>query len=74
MGSTQEQALEPAFDIFYQLGVLLGFFWRNKKLYSASGQVRSELGLAYAKLLYLVGGIAIFYRKKINGKVPAGVR
>lgn len=71
MGSTQDQALEPAFDIFYRLGVLLGFFWRNKKLYRASGQVRLELGSAYARLVNLVGDVTIFYRKKISGKVPA---
>ena len=71
MGPLQEQALEPAFNVFHRLGLLLSFFWRNRNLYSASEQVRAELGAAYAGLLSLVGDVAIHYRTQINSKLLA---
>ena len=68
MGPRQQQALEPAFNIFYKLGLTLSFYWRNRRLYPASESVRTELGSAYAGLLSLVGDVAIYYRTRINSE------
>ena len=69
MGPSQDHALEPAFNTFYRIGLLLSFFWRNRSLYGASEQVRVELGGAFAGLVALVGEVAIYYRKRLDSKI-----
>ena len=73
MGPNQESALEPAFNAFYRLGLLLSFFYRNKSLFQTSDQVQDLLGEAFAALIELVGDIALHYRKKLNSMRSSSV-
>ena len=67
MGPGQAAALERAFGVFYQLGLTLSFFLRNHRLFSVSGEIRQELGHAYADLLTFVTDVTVYYRKRSKG-------
>ena len=70
MGHMQSHALERAFGVFYNLGLVLAFFLRNHDVFGSSAEVRHELGSSFADLLALVTDVATFYRRRHSGIAP----
>ena len=68
MGPSQASALERCFGVLYKLGLSLSFFLRNRDLFTVNGEIRQELGHAYADLLRLVTDVTVYYRKQSKGE------
>ncbi|TDZ34082.1 Nephrocystin-3 [Colletotrichum trifolii] len=66
LGHDQAEALEPTFNAFYELGLLLFHTVRLHDMFSASDAIRNDLTHVFASLVHLVGDVALYYRQRIN--------
>ncbi|KAF9874692.1 hypothetical protein CkaCkLH20_07829 [Colletotrichum karsti] len=66
LGCDQAEALEPTFNAFYELGLLLAHTIRLHDMFSASDAIKSDLSRIFSNLVHLVGDVAVFYRQRIS--------
>ncbi|KAL0930594.1 nacht domain protein [Colletotrichum truncatum] len=66
LGCEQAEALEPTFNTFYELGLLLSHSIQLHDMFTASDAIKHDLSCVFDSLVRLVGDVALFYRQRIN--------
>ncbi|KAI1078539.1 hypothetical protein F5B20DRAFT_582167 [Whalleya microplaca] len=66
LGCEQAEALEPTFNILYELAELLDDTLELRDVFLSSEAISHDLGEVLICLVNLLGDIAVFYRRRIN--------
>ncbi|KAI0001547.1 hypothetical protein F4779DRAFT_604183 [Xylariaceae sp. FL0662B] len=66
LGCEQAEALEPTFNILYELAELLDDTLELRDVFLSSEAIAHDLGEVLICLVNLLGDIAVFYRRRIN--------
>ncbi|XXH04135.1 hypothetical protein Hte_010548 [Hypoxylon texense] len=66
LGCDQAQALEPTFNVLYELGQLLANTLELRSLFALSEGIAYALGEVIISLVHLLGDVAIFYHQRVS--------
>ncbi|RDW91807.1 hypothetical protein BP5796_01201 [Coleophoma crateriformis] len=66
LGPENAQAIEPAFQQLYKIGLSLSFLLRHHELMSGNMHIRTDIGQAFAAVLELVRDICLNYSMRIG--------
>lgn len=66
MGPSQGIAIERAFSIFHQFGLVFTFYIRNYGILREIAEARQEMGLALADMLTLIVEVTVHYHKSVR--------
>ncbi|KAF2140797.1 uncharacterized protein K452DRAFT_51263 [Aplosporella prunicola CBS 121167] len=66
LGPSQGVAMERAFSIFHEYGLIFGFYIKNYGLLRSIPETRQEMSFALADMVNLVVEITVHYRKSIR--------
>ncbi|KAI0179468.1 hypothetical protein GGR52DRAFT_589190 [Hypoxylon sp. FL1284] len=66
LGCDQAQALEPTFNVLYELGQLLANTLELRSLFALSEGIAYALGEVIIALVHLLGEVAIFYHQRVS--------